>query len=173
MHISSNLFLIFIKIFLIILPLNAFAEDITFTCKPVVGGFTKKNGNLYLEDATQNTTPLLDAMPTSQFLIKGENVVFYKNNQNREFEILVPYKTLKDSEEMQNIEKSLSSMDEIFSLGNFKTFYLRYKGDDGHESLKRISINETNTKTADITIHHTNFPSNFSKFFIVFSHSNL
>ena len=36
-----------------------------------------------------------------------------------------------------------------------------YIDDDGYESLKRISINGTNTKTADITIPDADFPAYF------------
>ena len=68
---------------------------------------------------------------------------------------------LKDSKKMQELENSLSSWDEMVSLNNFKTYYLRYKGGDGYESLKRISINRSNTKTADITIPNADFPSYF------------
>ena len=49
----------------------------------------------------------------------------------------------------------------MISLKNIRTYYLRYKGDDGYESLKRISINGSNTKTADITVPDADFPSYF------------
>ena len=156
-------FLLFITIywvFLILAPLNAFAEDKIFTCKPVVGGYPK-NGDFYVEDIHDESTPLIDIMPTSVFLIREDGNVYYKNNSSREFEVLVPYERLKDSKEMQEIESSLSSWDEMISLKNIRTYYLRYKGDDGYESLKRISINGSNTKTADITVPDADFPSYF------------
>mgnify|MGYP001212641389 CR=1 FL=1 len=160
MRIPLTLFLIIVWTFLILAPLNAFAEDKIFTCKPVVGGYPK-NGDFYVEDIHDESTPLIDIMPTSLFLIREDGNVYYKNNPSREFEVLVPYERLKDSKEMQEIESSLSSWDEMISLKNIRTYYLRYKGDDGYESLKRISINESNTKTADITIPDADFPSYF------------
>ena len=160
MRIPLALFLILVWAFLILATLNAYAEDKIFTCKPVVGGYPQKDGEFYIEEAYQEATPLLDVMPISQFLIQGENV-YYKNNSSREFEVLVPYEKLQDMKEMQDIENGFSSWDEMLSFDNFRTFYLRYKGGDGYESLKRISINGSNTKTADITIPNADFPSYF------------
>ena len=160
MRILLTLFLIIAWAFLILAPLNAYAEDVTFNCKPVVGGYPK-DGNFYVESIHDESTPLIDIMPTSQFLIRDNGNVYYKNNPSREFEVLVPYERLKDSKEMQEIESSLSSWDEMISLKNIRTYYLRYKGDDGYESLKRISINGSNTKTADITVPDADFPSYF------------
>ena len=48
------------------------------------------------------------------------------------------------------------------SLENFKTYYLRYFGGDNQESLKRISINASNTRTAVLTVPMENYPSYFS-----------
>ena len=160
MRLILYIFLIACWTFLILAPLNAFAEDITFSCKPVVGGYPK-DGEFYVEDIHDESTPLIDIMPTSVFLIREDGNVYYKNNSSREFEVLVPYERLKDSKEMQEIESSLSSWDEMISLKNIRTYYLRYKGDDGYESLKRISINGSNTKTADITVPDADFPSYF------------
>jgi len=160
MRILLTLFLIIAWAFLILAPLNAYAEDVTFNCKPVVGGYPK-DGNFYVESIHDESTPLIDIMPTSQFLIRDNGNVYYKNNPSREFEVLIPYENLKDSKKMQELENSLSSWDEMVSLNNFKTYYLRYKGGDGYESLKRISINRSNTKTADITIPNADFPSYF------------
>ncbi len=146
---------------MILAPISkANAEDKIFSCKPVVGGYPK-DGNFYVEDIHDESTPLIDIMPTSLFLIREDGNVYYKNNPSREFEVLVPYERLKDSKEMREIESSLSSWDEIVSLKNFRTYYLRYKGADGSESLKRISINVSNSKTADITIPDANYPSYF------------
>ena len=52
-----TLFLILIWTFLILAPLNVFAADKTFTCKPVVAGSPKKDGNFYVEDITEKSTP--------------------------------------------------------------------------------------------------------------------
>ncbi len=52
----------------------------------------------------------------------------------------------------------------FFHLKIFRTYYLKYFGDDGSESLKRISINEKNTKTAILTVPMADFPAYFSLF---------
>ena len=66
---------------------------------------------------------------------------------SRKFEVLVPYESIADIKEIREIHEGLCNWDDIISLENFRTYYLRYFGDDGSESLKRISINEKNTKT--------------------------
>jgi len=50
----------------------------------------------------------------------------------------------------------------LLLLDNFKTYYLRYIVDDDKESLKRISINTRNTKTAVLTVPMEDYPSYFS-----------
>ena len=161
-------FLLFITIywlFLILAPLNVFAADKTFTCKPVVAGSPKKDGSFYIEDTSEESTPMLDVMPDNQLLLKSESQhVYFKNNSSRKFEALVPYEKVKDIFEIREIHEGLSSWDKFISIDNFKTYYLRYLGDDGSESLKRISINEKNTKTAILTVPMDDFPSYFSLF---------
>ena len=132
--------------FLILAPLNAFAADKTYTCEPVFAGSPKKDGSFYVEDTYDESTPILDVTPISQLLIRGEDV-YFKNNPSRKFEALVPYKEVADIKEIREIHEGLSNWDEILSLDNFRTFYLRYFN-NGMESLKRISINARNTKTA-------------------------
>ena len=151
--------------FLILAPLNAFAEDQTFTCKPVVAGMPKKNGDFYVEEQYDESTPILDVIPDNQFLLRGENKhVYFKNNFSRTFEVLVPYEKISDLKEIREIHEGLSNWDSILSLENFRTYYLRYFGDDGSESLKRISINEKNTATAILTIPMADHPSYFTLF---------
>ena len=151
-------------LFLILAPLNAYAEDKTFTCKPVVAGHPK-DGDFYVEDIHDESTPMLDVIPTNQLLLRGEaEHVYFKNNSSREFEVLVPYESIADIKEIRDIHEGLSSWDEILSFENFRTYYLRYIGDNGSESLKRISINEKNTKTAILTVPMADFPSYFSLF---------
>ena len=67
---------------LILAPLNAFAADKTFTCKPVVAGSPKEDGSFYVEDIGYESTPILDVTPISQLLIRG-NDVYCKNNSSR------------------------------------------------------------------------------------------
>ena len=162
MRIPLTLFLIIIWIFLILAPLNAFAEDKTFTCEPVVAGHPK-DGGFYVEAINDESTPMLDVIPINQFLLRNKDV-YFKNNSSRKFEALVPYKDVSDIEEIKEIHEGLSSWDKFISIDNFRTYYLRYLGDDGSESLKRISINEKNTKTAILTVPMADFPSYFSLF---------
>ena len=86
------LFITIYWLFLVLAPLNAFAEDKTFTCKPVVAGSPKKDGNFYVEDITEKSTPMLDVIPDNQLLLRGEDQhVYFKNNSSRKFEALIPY----------------------------------------------------------------------------------
>ena len=103
MRILYILILILCWSILILGPINAFAEDKIFSCKPVVGGYPK-DGDFYVEDIHDESTPLIDIMPTSTFLVREDGNVYYKNNPSREFEFLVPYERLTDSKEMQEIE---------------------------------------------------------------------
>ena len=146
--------------FLILAPLNAFASDKTFTCKPVVAGSPKKDGSFYVEDIDDESTPMLDVMPIFQLLVRGGDV-YLKNNPSRKFEALVPYESVADIKEIREIHEGLNNWDEILSLDNFRTFYLRYFN-NGTESLKRISINARNTKTAVLTVPMEDHPSYFS-----------
>ena len=164
MRLILYIFLIICWTFLILAPLNAFAEDKTFTCEPIVAGHPK-DGDFYVEDIHDESTPMLDVIPTNQLLLRGEaEHVYFKNNSSREFEVLVPYKSIADIKEIREIHEGLNSWDEIFSFDDFRTYYLRYIGDGGSESLKRISINKKNTKTAILTVPMDDFPSYFSLF---------
>jgi len=147
--------------FLILVPLKAFAEDKTFTCEPVVAGSPKMDGGFYVEGTYDEFTPMLDVTPISKLLIRGKDV-YFKNNPSREFEALVPYENVTSIKEIREIHEGLSNWDEFLSLDNFKTYYLRYSGGDDKESLKRISINGSNTRTAVLTIPMEDHPSYFS-----------
>ena len=164
MRLILYIFLIVCWTFLLLAPMNVLAEDKTFTCEPVVAGHPK-DGDFYVEDIHDESTPMLDVIPTNQLLLRGEaEHVYFKNNSSREFEVLVPYERISDIKEIRDIHEGLSSWDEILSFENFRTYYLRYIGDNGSESLKRISINEKNTKTAILTVPMDDFPSYFSLF---------
>ena len=147
--------------FLILAPLNAFASDKTFTCKPVVAGSPKPDGSFYVEDMGDESTPILDVTPISQLLIRG-NDVYFKNNSSRKYEALVPYEEVADVKEIREIHEGLNNWDEILSLENFKTYYLNYFGGDNQQSLKRISINDNHTRTAVLTVPMEDYPSYFS-----------
>ena len=64
MRIPFTLFLILIWTFLILAPIDAFATDETFTCKPVVAGYPKDDG-FYVENISEEYTPMLDVIPVS------------------------------------------------------------------------------------------------------------
>ena len=165
MRIYLTLFLVIVWTFLILVPLKTYAEEDTFTCKPVVAGMPKKDGDFYVEDLHDESTPILDIIPNNQFRLVGEDKnVYFKNNSSRKFEVLVPYESISDIKEIREIHEGLSNWDDIISLENFRTYYLKYFGDDGSESLKRISINEKNTKTAILTIPMADYPSYFTLF---------
>ena len=163
MRVFLTLFLFIVWAFLTLVPLKVYAEDITFSCKPVVAGIPKKDGNFYVEDIHDESTPILDIIPDNQFLLRNKDV-YFKNNSSRKFEALLPYKDVSDIEEVKEIHEGLSSWDKFIYIENFKTYYLRYLGDDGSESLKRISINEKNTKIAILTIPMADHPSYFTLF---------
>ena len=103
---------------------------------------------------------MLDVMPIFQLLVRGGDV-YLKNNPSRKFEALVPYEEVADIKEIREIHEGLNKWDEILSLDNFRTFYLRYFN-NGKEALKRISINARNTKTAVLTVPMEDHPSYFS-----------
>ena len=163
MRIPLTLFLILVWTFLILAPLNAYAEDRTFTCEPVVAGMPKKDGSFYVEEISEESTPILDIIPDNQFLLRNKDM-YFKNNSSRKFEALVPYKDVSDIEKIKEIHEGLSSWDKFIYIENFRTYYLGYLGDDGSESLKRISINEKNTKTAILTVPMADYPSYFTLF---------
>ena len=75
-------------VFLILITSHAYAEEKVFTCKPVFASIQLKNGEYYSETSDDESTPLIDTLPVTQFLIGDDNVV-YKNNKNRKFEQLI------------------------------------------------------------------------------------
>ena len=161
MRIYLTLFLVIVWTFLILVPLKTYADDKTFTCKPVVAGSPKSDGSFYVEDMGDESTPILDVTPISQLLIRG-NDIYFKNNSSRKFEVLVPYEKVADIKFILEIHEGLSNWDEILSLENFKTYYLNYFGGDNQQSLKRISINGSHTRTAVLTVPMEDYPSYFS-----------
>lgn len=156
MIVSLHLF-----VFLILIVSYSYAEDKIFTCKPVVTGVPMENGDFYIEKEYDENTPMLNALTTTQFLINDE-VVYYKNNKNRQFEQLIPSdyffnrELSKEEKFLREIEDTLAKWDQMLKLENFKSFYLLYRSfaDDGNSnhSIKRISINKKNNSTSEITL---------------------
>ena len=148
-------------VFLILIASYSYAEDKIFTCKPVVTGVPLENGDFYFEKEYDENTPMLNALTTTQFLINDE-VVYYKNNKNRQFEQLIPSdyffnrELSKEEKFLREIEDTLAKWDQMLKLENFKSFYLLYRSfaDDGNSnhSIKRISINKKNNSTSEITL---------------------
>ena len=149
-------------VFLILITSYAYAEEKVFTCKPVFASIQLKNGEYYSETTDDESTPLIDTLPITQFLIDDDDV-FYKNNENREFEQLIStehtYNLNLESEEA-NVFKKIWDVflewDQILNLKNFKTFIYPYKSfrenGDYDLSMKRISIHKENYRTSEITV---------------------
>ena len=149
-------------VFLILITSYAYAEEKVFTCKPVFASIQLKNGEYYSETSDDESTPLIDILPVTQFLIDDDDV-FYKNNKNRKFEQLISTEHISNlnlESEQANVFKKIWNVflewDEILNLKNFKTFIYPYKSfrenGDYDLSMKRISIHEENYRTSEITV---------------------
>ena len=149
-------------IFLILITSYAYAEEKVFNCKPVFASVQLKNGDYYSETKDDESTPLIDALPVTQFLIDDDDI-FYKNNKNRKFEQLISTEHISNlnlESEQANVFKKIWNVflewDEILNLKNFKTFIYPYKSfrenGDYDLSMKRISIHKENYRTSEITV---------------------
>ena len=149
-------------VFLILITSYAYAEEKVFTCKPVFASIQLKNGEYYSETTDDESTPLIDTLPITQFLIDDDDV-FYKNNENRKFEQLISTEHISNlnlESEEANVFKKIWDIflewDQMLNLKNFKTFIYPYKSfrenGDYDLSMKRISIHKENYKTSEITV---------------------
>ena len=149
-------------VFLILITSYAYAEEKVFTCKPVFASIQLKNGEYYSETTDDESTPLIDTLPITQFLIDDDDV-FYKNNENRKFEQLISTEHVSNlnlESEQASVFKKIWDIflewDQILNLKNFKTFIYPYKSfrDNGDYdlSMKRISIHKENYRTSEITV---------------------
>ena len=149
-------------VFLILITSYAYAEEKVFTCKPVFASIQLKNGKYYSETIDYESTPLIDTLPITQFLI-DEDDVFYKNNNNRKFEQLISTEHISNlnlESEEANVFKKIWDVflewDQMLNLKNFKTFIYPYKSfrenGDYDLSMKRISIHKENYRTSEITV---------------------
>ena len=149
-------------VFLILITSYAYAEDKVFTCKPVFASIQLKNGEYYSETTDDESTPLIDTLPITQFLIDDDDV-FYKNNENRKFEQLISTEHISNlnlESEQANVFKEIWDVflkwDQMLNLKNFKTFIYPYKSfrenGDYDLSMKRISIHKENYRTSEITV---------------------
>ena len=149
-------------VFLILITSYAYAEEKVFTCKPVFASIQLKNGEYYSETNDDESTPLIDSLPVTQFLIDDDDV-FYKNNKNRKFEQLISTEHISNLN-LENDEANIfeyilnifAKWDQMLNLKNFKTFIYPYKSfrenGDYDLSMKRISIHKENYRTSEITV---------------------
>ena len=155
-------FFLHLIVFLILTTSYTHAEEKVFICKPVFASIQLKNGKYYSENADDESTPLIDTLPITQFLIDGDDV-FYKNNENRKFEQLISTEhifNLNLESEQAYVFKKIWDIflewDQMLNLKNFKTFIYPYKSfrenGDYDLSMKRISIHKENYKTSEITV---------------------
>ena len=151
---------LYLFVFLILIASYSYAEDKIFTCKPVMASFDLKNGEYYTETIDDEYTPVIDQLPLTQFLIDDYDV-FYKNNNKRKFEKLIPSKHFSGSElNSENVFKKIwnifAEWDQMLDLKNFITFIYPYRSfnvnGDYDLSMKRISIHKENYKTSEITV---------------------
>ena len=149
-------------VLLILITSYSYAEGKVFTCKPVFASIQLKNGKYYSETTDDESTPLIDTLPITKFLIDDDDV-FYKNNENRKFEQLISTEHISNlnlESEQANVFKKIWNVflewDEILNLKNFKTFIYPYKSfrenGDYDLSMKRISIHKENYRTSEITV---------------------
>ena len=156
-------------VFLLLIASYVNAEDKVFTCRPTIAGVQLDNGNYYFENDYEDKTPLIDKLTTTQFILKEENI-FYKNNKNRIFEQLIPYKSFLNidlpKDDLNLISKAIKifqKWDKILDLPartkGFETYIYLYsfhhKNDNLNHSIKRISIDTKNLITSEITVPMT------------------
>jgi hypothetical protein len=146
----------FFKIILIfLLPLNLFANEKTYTCKPIAAAVQTESGHTYhetLEDYDEEAG-LLSVVPVSNFSVRPDGV-FYKNNPYREYEYLYTLEeALKkfDNIGINEIEESAQILDKTMGVDNFRVFYFLY-ANSASGALKRISIDTKNNLTSEVTL---------------------
>ena len=146
---------IFKVILIFLLPLNLFANEETYSCKPIAAAVQTESGHTYhetLEDYDEEAG-LLSVVPESNFSVRTDGV-YYKNNPYREYEYLYTLQeALKKFDNMgiDKIEDDAQILDKTMGVENFRVFYLLYLNDDT-SALKRISIDIKNNLTAEVTL---------------------
>ena len=145
-----------LKVILIfLLPLNLFANEETYSCKPIAAAVQTESGYTYhetLEDYDEEAG-LLSVVPASNLSVRTDGI-YYKNNPHREFEYLYTLQeALKkfDNIGINEIEESAQILDKTMGVDNFRVFYFLYEGSVS-VALKRISIDTKNNLTAEVTL---------------------
>jgi len=147
---------IILKVVLIfLLSLNLFANEKTYSCKPIAAAVQIESGHTYYEtlEDQDDESALLSAVPVSTFSVRTDGV-YYKNNPYREYEYLYTLQeALKkfDNIGIDKIEQGAQILDQTMGVENFRVFYLLYLNDD-ISALKRISIDTENNLTTEITL---------------------
>ena len=146
-----------LKVILIfLLPLNLFANEETYSCKPIAAAVQTESGHTYhetLEDYDEEAG-LLSVVPASNFSVRPDGI-YYKNNPHRDFEYLYTLKeALKkfDKIGIDKIEDDAQILDKTMGVENFRVFYFLYANSTSGSALKRISIDTKNNLTAEITL---------------------
>ena len=140
---------IFKVILIFLLPLNLFANEETYSCKPIAAAVQTESGHTYhetLEDYDEEAG-LLSVVPASNFSVRPDGI-YYKNNPHREFEYLYTLQeALKkfDNIGINEIEESAKILDKTMGVDNFRVFYFLYEGSVS-VALKRISKCYLNNK---------------------------
>ena len=156
------IFFLQLIVFLTLITSYSYSEEKIFTCKPVMASVQLKNGEYYFETIDDESTPLIDQLTVTQFLIDDDDV-FYKNNKSRKFEQLIStdhFSNLNLESEEENVFQKIWDVflewDQMLNLKNFKTFIYPYKSfrenGDYDLSMKRISIHKENYRTSEITV---------------------
>ena len=146
-----------LKIVLIFLfPLNLFANEKTYSCKPIAAAVQTENGHTYHETLKDydEEAGLLSVVPASKFSVRSDGI-YYKNNPHREFEYLYTLQeALKrfDNIGINEIEESAKILDKTMGVDNFRVFYFLYANSTSGSALKRISIDTKNNLTAEVTL---------------------
>ena len=146
---------IFKVILIFLLPLNLFANEETYSCKPIAAAVQTESGHTYhetLEDYDEEAG-LLSVVPASNFSVRPDGI-YYKNNPHRDFEYLYTLQeALKkfDNIGINEIEESAKILDKTMGVDNFRVFYFLYEGNVS-VALKRISIDTKNNLTAEVTL---------------------
>ena len=146
---------IFKVILIFLLPLNLFANEETYSCKPIAAAVQTESGHTYhetLEDYDEEAG-LLSVVPASNFSVRPDGI-YYKNNPHRDFEYLYTLQeALKkfDNIGINEIEESAKILDKTMGVDNFRVFYFLYEGSVS-VALKRISIDIKNNLTAEVTL---------------------
>jgi hypothetical protein len=148
--------IIFKIIIIFLLPLNIFANEKTYSCKPVAAAVQIESGHTYYEtlEDQDDESALLSVVPVSNFSVRTDGV-YYKNNPYREYEYLYTLtEALKkfDNIGIDKIEDDAQILDKTMGVENFRVFYFSYANSTSGGALKRISIDTKNNLTSEITL---------------------